>query len=175
MVITGREKYGEPKKIATTEFSLDDDRVHAKVSRHDIAFLELKGKLGEPSDRPRQFTEHFFCFKALPAAEPGGDDNGGFDGEVLLTELHWERDYSSVRHVEDGEVILRESSFDPLVDVPVRRIVRMEFAEGASKTRGEVVRTVPGEWLAPFISQRYDVPQQGVEIAVDGDASSAKG
>ena len=88
---------------------------------------------------------------------------------MLLTLLTWERDYDSVRHLEDPQIILRESAWDPLVDVPVKRLVRMELAEGSTKTRGEVLRAVPGEWLEPFIMQRYDDPQEGVEIALAGD------
>lgn len=159
----GRERFGEPKKIAQTAFTLDQTRVNAKVRRHGVDFLELDGRVGDPSDRPRQFTERFFCYKAMPAADRGSD-NGGFDGEVLLTMLTWERDYTSVRHIEDGRVILRESAHDPLVDVPVKRLRWMELAEGSTQTRGEVLRSVPGEWLAPFLVQRYDQPGEGVEI-----------
>ena len=146
VVIGGREKYGEPKKIAETEFSLDADHVNAKVTRHGVTFLELDGNIGEAADSPKQFTEHFYCYKALPAAVPDANDNGGFDGDVLLTMLTWERDYNSVRLIEDGQIILREAPRDPLVDVPVKRLIRMEFAEGASRTGGEVLRSVPGEW-----------------------------
>jgi len=175
VVIGGREKYGEPKKIAQTEFSLNGDHVNAKVMRHGVTFLELDGKIGEASKSPKQFTEHFYCYKALPAAVPDANDNGGFDGEVLLTMLTWERDYSSVRKIEDGRIILRESAHDPLVDVPVKRLLRMELAEGASRTGGEVLRSVPGEWLLPFLVQRYDEPQEGIEIALasEGQRSHA--
>ena len=48
VVIGGREKYGEPKKIAETAFSIDGDHVNAKVTRHGVTFLELDGNLGEP-------------------------------------------------------------------------------------------------------------------------------
>jgi acetoacetate decarboxylase len=164
VVIGGREKYGEPKKLAETAFSIDGDHVNAKVTRHGVTFLELDGKIGAAADSPKQFTEHFYCYKALPAAVPDANDNGGFDGEVLLTMLTWERDYNSVRQVEDGQIILRESPHDPLVDVPVKRLIRMELAEGASRTGGEVLRSVPGEWLQPFLVQRYDDPQEGIEI-----------
>lgn len=169
VVIGGREKFGEPKKIAQTEFTLDDERVNAKVSRHGIAFLELDGKLGAESASDRVFTEHFFCFKALPAI----DGNGGFDGDVFLTQLNWERNYDRIRYIDDGQIILRESMFDPLVDVPVRRIVSMELAEGASVTSGEILRTVPGEWLEPFLVQRYDDPTRGIEVALASEASEA--
>jgi len=36
VVIGGRERYGEPKKIAETAFSLDGDHVNAKVTRHGV-------------------------------------------------------------------------------------------------------------------------------------------
>ena len=166
VVIGGREKYGEPKKIAETEFSIDGDHVNAKVTRHGVTFLELDGNVGEAADSPKQFAEHFYCYKALPAAVPEANDNGGFDGDVLLTLLTWERDYTSVRKIDDGRIILRESARDPLVDVPVKRLIRMELAEGASRTGGEVLRSVPGEWLQPFLVQRYDDPQDGVEITL---------
>ena len=166
VVIGGREKYGEPKKIAETAFSIDGDHVNAKVTRHGVTFLELDGTIGEAADSPKQFTEYFYCYKALPAAVLDSTDNGGFDGDVLLTMLTWERDYDSVRQIEDGQIILRESPRDPLVDVPVKRLIRMELAEGASRTGGEVLRSVPGEWLQPFLVQRYDEPQEGIEIAL---------
>jgi len=166
VVIGGREKYGEPKKIAETAFSIDGDHVNAKVTRHGVTFLELDGNVGEAADSPKQFTEHFYCYKALPAAVPEANDNGGFDGDVLLTLLTWERDYTSVRKIDDGRIILRESARDPLVDVPVKRLIRMELAAGASRTGGEVLRSVPGEWLQPFLVQRYDDPQDGMEITL---------
>lgn len=175
VVIGGREKFGEPKKLASTAFELTEDRVMGSVTRHGVAFLELRGRLGAPSDSPKQFTEHFYCYKALPTCMPDVNPNGGFDGEVLLTRLNWERNYTSVRHVEGGEVILRESAHDPLVDVPVKRLVRMEFAEGATKTGGQVLQVVPGEWLAPFLSQRYDVPQPGVEVTLASERAAADG
>jgi acetoacetate decarboxylase len=164
VVIGGREKYGEPKKIADTDFSVADGRVNAKVTRHGVTFLELDGTIGGEADSPKEFTEYFYCYKALPAAVADGNQNGGFDGEVLLTLLTWERNYDAVRTIDDGRIILRESPYDPLIDVPVKRLLRMELAEGGSRTRGEVLRSVPGEWLAPFLSQRYDDPQEGIDV-----------
>ena len=172
VVIGGREKYGEPKKIAATEFSLDGNHINAKVTRHGVTFLELDGEVGEPSSSPRQFTEYFYCYKALPAAVPEDNDNGGFDGEVLLTLLTWERDYFSVKRIDDGRIILRESSYDPLIDVPVKRLLRMELAEGSSRTSGKVLRSVPGEWLRPFLVQRYDELQEGIDIPLVSEGVS---
>jgi acetoacetate decarboxylase len=172
VVIGGRERYGEPKKIAEMAFSIEGDQVNAKVTRHGVTFLEIDGTLGAPSDGPKQFTEHFYCYKALPAASPDANENGGFDGDVLLTLLTWERDYRSVRRIEDSRIILRESPHDPLIDVPVKRLLRMELAEGASRTGGEVLRSVPGEWLQPFLVQRYDDPQEGIEVVLGSEGQS---
>jgi acetoacetate decarboxylase len=164
VVIGGREKYGEPKKLAETEYTLSKGQVNARVTRHGITFLELDGTVGPETSAPKRFTEYFYCYKALPAASTDNTDNGGFDGEVLLTLLTWERDYTSVKRIENGRIILRESPHDPLIDVPVKRLIRMELAEGATRTRGEVLRTVPGEWLAPFLVQRYDDPHEGIQV-----------
>ncbi len=171
VVIGGRERFGEPKKLAETQLELDDERVRARVTRHGITFLELGGRLGPGAEGPRQLTERFFTYKAMPACRPD-PQNHGFDGEVLLVMLTWERDYSEVRRVEEGSVILRESPYDPLVDVPVKRLVSMELALGVSRTSGEVLRAVPGEWLAPFLVQRYDEPQAGIEVPLPCDGAS---
>jgi acetoacetate decarboxylase len=172
VVIGGREKFGEPKKLAETRFSLEGDHVNAQVTRHGVTFLELDGRVSATSDGPMALTEYFYCYKALPACVPEASKNGGFDGDVLLTLLTWERSYTSVRRINEGRIILRESAWDPLVDVPVKRLVEMTFAEGSSKTRGEVLLRVPGEWLAPFLAQRYDDPQAGVEVALASEGKA---
>ena len=56
----------------------------------------------------------------------------------------------------DGEVTLRESKFDPVADLPVRKVRFIEFAERSSKQYAEIIRTVPGEWIRPYVHQRYD-------------------
>ena len=67
VIITGREVFGEPKKIATSVgMDINDNSISTRVGRHGIDFLEMGGKLGSPMP-PRQFTEHMFCYKALPA------------------------------------------------------------------------------------------------------------
>ena len=71
--------------------------------------------------------------------------------------LEWRHAHSEVRRAE-GELVLRESPFDPVADLPVRRLVRMEYEEGTTESNGRVLRSVPGEWLLPFLHQRYDDP-----------------
>ena len=110
---------------------------------------------------PREFIEHAYCFKALPSIEKGK----GFDGDPLLVRLAWQHKHDVVHEVA-GEVILRESPFDPVVDLPVRRLVRMEYEEGKSQSGGKVLRSIPGDWLLPFLHGRYDdMSGDGIEIS----------
>ena len=65
----------------------------------------------------------------------------------------------------DGELRLIESPFDPVADLPIRRMVKMEYEEGSTESNGTVLRPVPGEWLRPFLHQRYDDPTAvGIEV-----------
>ena len=56
----------------------------------------------------------------------------------------------------DGTVLLRESRFDPVADIPVRRIREITLAERRSRQLGEIHSRVPGDWLLPYAHQRYD-------------------
>ena len=159
-VIGGRETYGEPKKIAKIDFQKDGERVAASVTRMGVTYLEAKGTLTEVLG-PREFVEHGFCVKALPSCEKAK----GFDGEPLLVRLDWKQDHRAVHRVA-GELILRASPFDPVADIPVRKLLRMEYEEGASESSGHLLRPIPGEWFLPFLHQRYDDPRaQGIEVA----------
>lgn len=158
-VVGGRETYGEPKKIAQIEFEKDGDEVRAVVTRMGIPYLEARGRIGA-SLGARELEEYAYCMKALPACEAGQ----GFDGDPLLVRLEWKHRHEAAHEVS-GEVVLRESPFDPVADLPVRRLLRMEYEEGGTESNGRVLRSVPGEWLLPFLHQRYDDPQaEGIEI-----------
>jgi acetoacetate decarboxylase len=160
-VVPGRETYGEPKKIADIDFTREEDRVSANVTRMGMTYLGVRGRVGK-SLGPRQFTEYGYCYKAMPSCEKGRD----FDADPLLVRLEWRHRHEAAHAVEDGEVILRESPLDPVIDLPVRRLVKMEYEEGSTESNGTVLRSVPGEWLLPFLHQRYDDPAaEGIEIS----------
>jgi len=160
-VVGGRETFGEPKKIGDVSLERDGDRVTGKVSRMGTTYIELKGRVGE-SLGPREIVEHSYCIKALPSCDKDKD----FDYDPLLVRLEWKHKHEAAHRIDEGEVILRDSPFDPVVDLPVRRIVRMEFEEGTTQSNGKVLRSIPGDWLLPFLHQRYDeAGHEGVEVA----------
>jgi acetoacetate decarboxylase len=158
-VVGGRETFGEPKKIADIEFSHEDGRLSASVSRFGMTYLGFQGAVAETLG-PRAFTEHAYCYKAFPSCDP----DKAFDDDPLLVRLEWRHEHASAARV-DGELIVAESPLDPVADLPVRRIVSMEYEEGTSQSNGRVLRRVPGEWVLPFLHARYDdTSGDGIEI-----------
>lgn len=149
-VVGGREIYGEPKKLAQIDFRWNGEEVGAAVTRNGVTYLELTGRRTEAMGA-RELTEYAYCFKCLPAL----DRAKGFEFDPLLVRLEWRHRLSIVDRVA-GEVILRESPFDPVVDLPVRRLVSMTYEEGATRSNGTVLRSIPSAWLLPFLHQRYD-------------------
>ena len=149
-VIGGRETFGEPKKIAAISLDRSEDSVVGSFARMGTTFLELAGTVIEEVEPAAQRTRTSFYLKFLPS--PTGK---GFDGAPLL--VHVKRKERTRRQWRlDGEVILRESRFDPVADLPVREIVEIELAERSSFQTGEVVAELPADWIEPFAHQRYD-------------------
>ncbi|MGI9590979.1 MAG: acetoacetate decarboxylase family protein, partial [Myxococcota bacterium] len=127
--------------------------------RMGLTYLSAEGTLGE-SLGPREFTEHAYCFKAFPSCEKGK----GFDQDPLLVRLEWKHMHRQANEV-DGQLTLGESPFDPVADLPIRRLIRMEYEEGNTESNGRVLREIPGDWLLPFLHGRYDDPAHpGIEI-----------
>lgn len=153
VVTSGRERFGEPKKIAETTFTRDGNHVKATCTRHGITYFEIEGDIGPENDQPRQFEEHLFCYKGMPSI----DTPGQFDGDVFLTRLDWKRNYKA-RHNMTGEIRLHESPYDPLIDIPVRKLISMEYVEGGTQTSGVILSKVPGEFIADHWVGRQDDP-----------------
>lgn len=171
-VVGGRETYGEPKKLADIDFRKDGETVSASVTRHGITYLELTGRVRE-SLGPRQLTQHAYCFKCLPAL----DRAKGLEFDPLLVRLEWRNRLEKVERL-DGDVILRESPMDPVVDLPVRRIIAMTYEEGSSHSNGTVLCSVPAAGFLPYLHQRYDditpmlaaMADHGAQVAGEGHA-----
>jgi acetoacetate decarboxylase len=162
-VVGGRETYGEPKKIAEIGFELGEakrgDALRATVTRMGIPYMEVAGTVGEELGA-RTFSEYAWCFKASPSCEP----DRMLDHDPLLVRLEWKHTQTRAARME-GEISLRDSPFDPVADVPIRRVLRMDYEEGSTQSNGRVLRSVPADWFLPFLHGRYDEPGvQGIEI-----------
>ncbi|MEI7753022.1 MAG: acetoacetate decarboxylase family protein [Actinomycetota bacterium] len=149
-VVGGRETFGEPKKLADVTLTRVGDDVRGWFARMGVTFVEINGRVvgEEPITPDRRRTDFYFKFLLDPSGK-------GFDSDPALVYCHRDEKTRAVWKV-DGELILRESKFDPVADLPVRKLRYMEFAERSSKQHGEIITTVPGEWVRPFVHQRYD-------------------
>jgi len=113
---------------------------HGQRLRHVVEELE-----------PEPLTERFaFYYKFL--LDPEG---GRFDGDPSLVHVRRTQQDRLRRRVE-GEVILRDSPFDPVADLSVRRVVSMIYTENQQTQTGKIVGQVPAEWVWPYRHQRYD-------------------
>ncbi len=158
-VVGGRETYGEPKKIADIDFEWGEGTASVKVSRMGMPYVELGGSVGD-SLGARELVEHAYCYKAFPSCERGKF----FDTDPLLVRLEWRHKQDKV-HTMDGAVTLHDSPLDPVADIPVRRLVSMQYEEGSTQSNGTVLRSVPGDWILPFLHQRYDdTSGEGIEL-----------
>jgi acetoacetate decarboxylase len=147
--IGGRETYGEPKKIGAVSITVDGDRIDAKFERMGFTLAQVRGTLGDAIDIPHRDKVDFY-FKCSPSP-----DGKGFDTEPALVHMHRHEDAREGRAI-DGTLTLGESPVDPIADIPVGKIVSMQFAQVATEQAGEVVERVPADWLLPYVHQRYD-------------------
>ncbi len=149
-VVGGRETFGEPKKLGEVRLDRDGSSITGSSTRMGTTFLQLTGTIGEAIDPPPPATRTSFYFKFL--TDPAG---GGFDSDPALVYCYREESFSMHAGI-DGEVILTESPFDPVVDLPVRNLVSFTLLEHQTRQWGEIKQTVPSEWILPFAHQRYD-------------------
>lgn len=154
-VVGGRETFGEPKKLAAIDLTVDGaaavgNSVNGWFERMGVRFLEVDGRVVEELAPTPDRTRTSFYLKFLPAVA-----GKGFDADPQLVYCRREETTRSLKRVE-GDIVLRESRFDPVADLPVRAIRSIELAERSSIQTGEVKAAVPADWVAPFVHQRYD-------------------
>ncbi len=158
----GREVFGEPKKLGEVVLEREGAALRARLSRHGIDFLAVHGTVSRPLPLPPESERLDFYFKFLP-----GVDGTGFDGDPVL--VHCTRT-ERVRRLEEvtGEVVLRESAYDPVADLPVLRPAGITLGERATTQHGRVVARVAAEDLLPYIHQRYDDAHQILDGPPEG-------
>lgn len=150
----GREVFGEPKKLGEVTLDRDGSGLRAALGRHGIDFVEVRGTVDADLPLPEPSRKTDFYFKFLPAV-----DGSGFDGDPLLVHCVRHERTRRLRRVT-GEVVLRESPYDPVADLPVLRLLDVTLGEKTSDQSGRVVERVDARALLPYVHQRYDDPLQ---------------
>ncbi|MFD9358222.1 acetoacetate decarboxylase family protein [Streptomyces sp. NPDC060031] len=161
-LVGGREVFGEPKKLGEVTVEREGLVVRASLARHGIAFVEVRGAVDRELPPPEPTVKTDFYFKFLPAV-----DGSGFDADPVLVHCTRNEKVRKLEHVT-GDVVLRESMFDPVADLPVRRIVEITIGEKTTDQKGRVVERVSAQALLPYIHQRYDDPMQILDGPPEG-------
>jgi acetoacetate decarboxylase len=128
------------------------------LARHGITFAEVSGTIVEQLETPAPSTKLDFYFKLLPSP-----DGSGLDDDPALVYCHRDERTRSLSRVE-GDIIIRESAFDPVADLEIVRVVEILFGERQSEQRGKVMARVPAEGLLPYVHQRYDDVMQVLDL-----------
>jgi acetoacetate decarboxylase len=155
-VIHGREVFGEPRKLAKVVFEQQDDHVWGSAERHEIRFLSLRGRCNAPAPTGRQDASLFFFKFQLSA------DGSGFDCPPSLIQLTGDIGVTEARRGR-GEVIFRDSSHDPVADIPVKQVLDSVYTEGHAYYNARTLCEVdPGAFM-PFAFAGADAVNTVVE------------
>ncbi|MFI6643507.1 acetoacetate decarboxylase family protein [Streptomyces sp. NPDC050504] len=167
-LVGGREVFGEPKKLGEVTVERDGLVVRAALARHGIAFVEVRGAVSGPLPLPEPAGRTDFYFKFLPSVE-GVGTGSGFDADPVLVHCTRLERFRALEKVT-GDVVLRESMYDPVADLPVRRLVEITIGEKSTEQKGRVVERVSARDLLPYVHQRYDDPAQVLDGPPEGSA-----
>lgn len=149
-VSISRERFGEPKKLADITLTRDGDgRVHGSVTRQGVTFIEINGRVTGDLPVPEPYPARQFWYKFMPAV-----DGIGFDGDPLLVRMEQVRKPEQVENVE-GELILRDLAGCPVVDLPVRQAVSIQWVRRSSENQPKLVGPVDAAAFAKHVAIRY--------------------
>ncbi len=149
-VVAGREIYGEPKKIAEIDFNHEGASLTCGITRQFMPFIKFVGTVTD-TELPCSKTEQpLFVYKAFPAL-----DGNGFEYPPRLNRLRINTTQKT-RHLLEGELTLLDSPLDPIADLPIEKILSMEFETGTSFSSGEFIREVKAIDIAGRFHNRND-------------------
>lgn len=148
-LIFGREMYGEPRKLAKLIFEEQDEHVWGSAERSEIRFLSMRGRCSEPARTGRQETSRF-AFKYLLRS-----DGSGFDSPPQL--VHISREFTNtVARRGRGELVFRDSSHEPVIDLPVNQVIDAVYTEGQGYTSSRTLCQVDPDVFLPYAFGKLD-------------------
>jgi acetoacetate decarboxylase len=130
--IYGRDLFGEPKKLATSQVHRHGDTFHGYVDRHGVRLIELHGLLTTDLG-PFEAVGVNYNFKARPNA-----DGHGLQEDAILTKATFDTRATAAREGA-GSVVLRGA-----------------FLECDLIAACEAVATTPADVYLPYHHGRHD-------------------
>ena len=157
--IYGRDLFGEPKKLATSNVVRRGDAFRGYVDRGGVRLIELQAEMSEDTGA-FDAVGYNFNFKARPAA-----NGSGLEEDAILTLAKF--DLHATAALEGaGSVVLRGSVHDPLDEIPVRSVSKAIYVEGDLIGECKAVATTPADVFLP-----YHYGQQDDYSALDTEAA----
>ncbi len=148
-VAFGRDVFGEPKKLGSSNLVHSGDRAWAWIDRGGVRLIEIAARLGDDLG-PSESERIAYNIRSRPAA------NGiGLDGPAVLTAATFGATIS-LRREGPGAVALRGTAHDPIDELEVVSVVGAEYQQHDLVARCEAVDTVGAEEFLPFHYGRTD-------------------
>ncbi len=148
-VIGGRETFGEPKKLGDISVERTGNEVTARIARLGFDLVTVQGRVIGAAPEPPNGVSTEFYFKFLRAPDGSGIT------DPHLVHGSYNRHYE-VFEAMQATVELGDSPLDPVADLPIRELRSVTWCRRRTIQTAEIARTVPEEWLLPFVHQRYD-------------------
>jgi acetoacetate decarboxylase len=149
-VSISREKFGEPKKLATIEFGREGDHVEASITRQGVTFLEIAGDVVETLPTPEPYAARQWWFKFMPATT-----GSGFDAGPFLIRVDQVRSPESLERVE-GKLVLRDLPSCPVVDLPIVETESVHWTVRQATHQPTMVGLIDADAFEPYSHARYD-------------------
>jgi acetoacetate decarboxylase len=149
-VAISRERFGEPKKLASIELLRDGGHVEGRITRQGVTFVEMVGDISGDLAVPEPYPAVQFWFKFLPAVS-----GVGFDAGPLLVRVDQVRTPVTLQKV-DGKLVLADLDSAPVADLPVEEVLSFTYTTRSSSVRPSVVAEVDPDAFAPYAAARYD-------------------
>ena len=149
-VSISREKFGEPKKLATIEFGREGDHVEASITRQDVTFLEIVGDVVETLPTPEPYPAVQWWFKFMPATV-----GSGFDAGPFLIRVDQVRSPQLLERVE-GKLVLRDLPSCPVVDLPIVETESIHWTVRTATHEPTMMGLVDADAFEPYSHSRYD-------------------
>ncbi len=120
-IFISRDMNGQPKYPAEVTYYRLGDRVTARCSHQNYTFLEFDGKATEPVEHPPEHTETEWWIKVSPGVGMLPETTYDFPPHVVRVKSTYG---TAHREEVDGQLTLRESRWDPILELlPQRELV----------------------------------------------------
>jgi acetoacetate decarboxylase len=148
-IMFGRDVFGEPKKLCTSEIFRHGDRARGWVERHGSRLLDLDAELQE-EQQLGEVSGVVFNVKAQMSAA-----GTGLAGDATITKMTFTTTLR-VHRAASATVVIEPSRHDPLDELGLGEPRGTRYIEGEQVARCEEVGTIPAADFLPYYLGRAD-------------------